>query len=134
MTSESATDIHPGELRPDLREGSDVRPVDVSRREELEKASRLGLTLDLDPFLDLLELVSYKWAVRVSVAVREDEDLLALLPSIFGREPAWRLGEEHHAEEEDDRRNHLKSPWHAEGGRTIHERAAIGDVLLNEVS
>lgn len=59
----------------------------------------------------------------------EDEDTLTFFPAVFGRKPTRRLGEDDHAEEEDDSGNHLKRPRNAEGGgRAANERAPVGDV------
>lgn len=91
-----------------------MRAIDVARREECEVADRLALTLDVQPLLDLLELASNPWAVRVTVAVRQNQHLLALLPAVFGGKPTRTLRKENHADEENDCRYHLESPRDSE--------------------
>jgi hypothetical protein len=102
--------------------------VDIARTDQLEEAGCLGLTLDFDPLLDLLEFVGNKGTVGVSVTMREDQDLLTFVPSILCSKPTWSLRKEHHSAEEDDSWDHLKCPRNAECGRTIDEGTTVGDV------
>lgn len=120
--------VHTRQLAPNLSEEANVSAVDVAGREELHIGHLLGLALNLKPLLDLLEFASNPWRVWIAVAVGENQDLLASLPAVLAGEPTGRLWEEHHAEEEDDRRNHLQSPWNAEGSWALDERAAVRDV------
>ena len=107
----------------------ELTAVDVARREKLEEADRLGLTLDVKPVLDLLELASNQSAVRVAFSVSKDEDGLALLPAVLCGKPTRRLRKKHHTEEENDSRDHLESPRNTEGGGgAFDEAAAVGDV------
>ena len=78
-------------LRPDLGEKTNMRAIDVPRSEQREVADLLGLALDLEPFLDLLEFPCNPWTVRIAAAMDQNQDTLALLPAIFTGEPAWRL-------------------------------------------
>jgi len=103
--------------------------VDVAGGEELNIADLLGLTLYVEPLLDLPILASNPGAVRVALAMGKHEYSLAFLPAVLGSEPTRRLGQKHHAEEENNGRNHLKCPRNAErGGGTADELAGVGDV------
>lgn len=47
-------------------------------------------------------------------------------------EPTRAFGEHSHTETEDDSRNHLQTPWNAEGRDTVDVRAAELDEVLDE--
>lgn len=64
--------------------------------------------------LDVLQLERHEGTIWVAFAVYKSKNGLAFFPSVFACEPAGRLGEEHHGEEEADGGNHLDPPWDAE--------------------
>ena len=112
-----------------MSEESDVGAVDVAGGEKLDIADSLGTTLNLQPFLDLLEFSGNPGAVGITFAVCQDQNALAFFPAVFSGEPTWRFRKDDHAEEKDDSGDHLQSPWDSErGSGALDERTTIGDV------
>ena len=92
-------DVHTRQLGPDLGKETDVSTIDHTRAEKLGVRDILGFALNLDPLLDLGKLASDPWTVGIASAMDVSEDLLALLPAIFGSQPTRRLWEHEHAKE-----------------------------------
>lgn len=93
--------------------------VDHVGFKQLEIADIGIVALELAHVLDILELAVHPGAVRVALAVNEDEDGMAVFPSVLSRKPTGRFWERKHAEEEDDGRDHLEAPWDAECSRSV---------------
>jgi hypothetical protein len=106
-------DIHASQLRPDLHEDSDDGTVEHGRFEEIQICDILVETLKLAHVLDVLQFEVHEWTIGIAFAVYENKNGVAFFPSIFACEPAGRLGEEHHGEEEADGGDHLDAPWDA---------------------
>lgn len=120
--------IHPRQLTPNLREQSNMRPINIFGREEID-ITHLGTgAFNIDPLSNLLKLASHPRTVRITFPVRENKDLLTFLPTILGGEPARRLGEDNHAEEENDGGDHLECPGNSESGVTVDEGTSVGNV------
>ena len=115
-------------MGPDLGEDADVGSIDHIRLEELKERGICVVALEFAHVFDILQFFCHERAVRVTFTVHEGENGVAVLPAVFACEPARRLGEEAHSDEEKDCWDHLQSPWEAECGRAIDEGAAIGDV------
>jgi hypothetical protein len=79
--------VHACELRPNLSEKTNVRPVDVLRVEQLPVSHISVQAFKLAVSLDLLEFTCNKWGVAVALAVHKRKDIHALLPAIFASEP-----------------------------------------------
>ena len=121
-------DVHARQLGPDLREDANVGPVEHVGLEELQEG-RVGVApFELAHGFDVLELLDDERAVRVASAVDEGEHGVAVFPAILAREPAGGLGQEVHADQEEDRRDHLDAPGDTEGGRAVDLGAAVGYV------
>ena len=114
-------DVHACQLGPDLGEDADVGSVDHVRFEQLEVRDVGVVALELAHVLDILELSGNEGAVRVAFAVDEGENGMAIFPAVLASQPPRRFGQEDHAEEETDGRDHLKSPWDAESFRSVKE-------------
>ncbi len=121
-------DVHPRQLRPDLGEDADVGPVDHVRLEEFQEGRVGVLAFEFAHVFDVFEFLDHEWAVRVAFAVHEGEYGVAFFPAVFAREPARGFGEEAHADEEEDRRDHLHAPRDPERGGALDFGAAIGYV------
>ena len=122
------TDVHPRQLGPDLREDADVGPVDHVRLEEFQEGGVGVLAFEFAHVFDVFEFLDHEGAVRVAFAVHEGEYGVAFFPAIFAREPTRGFGEEAHADEEQDRGDHLHAPRDPERGGALDFGAAIGYV------
>ena len=120
--------VHSCQLRPDLDKDADVGPVDHVWLEEFEERGVGVLAFEFAHVFDVLVFLQDERAVGVSLAVDEGEHGVAVFPAVFAREPAGGFGQEAHADEEKDGRDHLDTPWDAEGGGAVDFRAAVGDV------
>ena len=120
--------VHSCELGPDLREDADVGPVDHVGLEELEEGGVGVAAFEFANVFNVLEFLGDEGAVWVTFAVDEGEHGMAVFPAIFAREPARGFGEEAHADEEKDGRDHLDTPRDAECGGAVDFRAAVGNV------
>ena len=116
--------VHACQLGPDLREDADVGPVDHVWFEELEERGVGVVAFEFANAFDVLEFLGDEGAVWVSLAVHESEHGMAVFP-------AGRLGEEAHADEEEDCRDHLDAPWDAECSGAVDFRTPVGDVEHN---
>lgn len=83
-----------------LYKQTDNGSVQHAGTNELEVRRVFGFEFEFDPLLDLFVFTDDKGAFRVAVSVCESENLTALLPAVFGRQPARGFGQEHHAKEE----------------------------------
>lgn len=101
-------DIHAGQLRPDLREESDVGSVDHVWLEKLEIGYIGVVALEFAHILDLLYFAHDERAIWVAFAVHEGEHSASLLPAIFAREPTWGFREEYHSDKETNGGDHLE--------------------------
>lgn len=48
--------------------------------------------------------------VEIPLGVNEGQDLMALLPTVFARQPTRGFGQKHHAKEKENSRQHLQAP------------------------
>ena len=81
-------DIHACQLRPDLREDTNVGPVDHVWLEELEERSVGVVAFEFAHSFYILEFLDNKRAVRVAFSVDEGEHGVTVFPAIFPCEPA----------------------------------------------
>lgn len=100
--------------------------VDHARAEEFQIGRILGLLLLLDPVSDLVVLTVDPWAVRVALAVSQNQDLSTVLPAILACQPSGRFRQDEDTEEEADGRYHLQAPRHAPSGSAVDEGATVG--------
>lgn len=77
--------------------------------------------------------------VRISMSMHKGKYTMALIPTILPRQPTRRLWQQHHHEEKEHARHHLKTPGHAErsggvvGGVTAADHGApVGNVVHNQ--
>ena len=122
------TYVHTRQLRPDLREDADVGPVDHIWFEELDPRSISVIALKFTHVFDVLEFLHHKGAVRVAFSMDEGQDGVAFFPAVLAREPTGRFGQEAHADEQQDGRDHLQPPRNAECRGPVDLGAAVGDV------
>lgn len=85
-----------------MHKDTDVSTEDHVWLEEFEVGDVLVASLKFAHVADVLELVDNKWAVRVTFAVDESQDVVAVFPTILARQPSGRFGHEEHGEEETD--------------------------------
>lgn len=121
-------DVHAGELGPDLHENPDDGSVEHTRTQELKVRGVVSFGFDLDPLSDFVELANDKGTVRITMTVGESKHCTSLLPAVLRCQPARRLGEEDHAEEEQDGGDHLQSPGSTEGTSAVDEATAVADI------
>jgi len=105
-----------------------VCAVDHAWADELHVGDILGLALEVDPLLDFGELMCNVGAAGVALAMDQDEDAFALLPTILGSEPTRRLRENHHSKKKEDGGNHLQTPWDTESSGAVDVGATVRDV------
>lgn len=84
--------------------------VDVFRVEQLPVGDIGELRFEGACFLDILHLVLDKGAIGIALAMDQNQDPVALFPSVFTREPAGRLRHEDHEAEKENGRQHLNTP------------------------
>lgn len=121
-------DVHSGQLGPDLCEDADMCAVDHVRLNEFEVADVGVVALKLAHRLDFLVFAEDEGSVGVAVSVDKGENRKTLFPPVFAGEPAGGFRKNHHAEEEEDGRDHLQTPRDAEGGGTVDIAGSVGDV------
>ena len=135
-------DVHSTKLRPHLNAHTENHTLEhAGSNKSLEACNRL-FTLEPNRFLDFAILGKDLGIVQVAVSVKESEGLVGFIPAVFASEPTRRLGEEEHADKEDECRNHLDTPWNTEGGRAlvgvlcsaIDERGTVLDEVLDQDS
>ena len=85
-------DVHTSELRPNLAESSDHGTVNHVGLEEIQVCNVGVSALKLAHVLDILEFVRDEGMVRITLAVDEGENGLAIFPSVLAGEPTRRFG------------------------------------------
>jgi hypothetical protein len=95
-------DVHARKLRPDLSEHADMSAVNHVRLEQLEICDVGVISLKLTHFLDLLQFQLDERIIRITSAMNQGKDSMAVLPAILSCEPAWRFWQQEQHEEEED--------------------------------
>lgn len=116
--------VHAGQLTPDLREHADVSTIDHVWLEQLKVRDISVATLEFTHVFDLLEFLKNEWSISVAFSMDEGQYSVAFLPAVFASQPSRAFRQEKQTEEEDDSREHLKTPWHAESGWAAQVAAA----------
>lgn len=76
-------DVHTCQLRPDLREDSDVGTVDHTGFEEIQVSDILVAAFKFTHGFDVLQFEGHKWAVWIAFAVDEGQHAMAILPTVL---------------------------------------------------
>lgn len=97
--------------------------------EQLHEGNVSVLAFKLDHLTNLVQLKLHEGTVRVTLAVNQGKNSLCLLPSVVTGEPTRGFRQEHEPNTKDDSRNHLQTPWNTESLLTVHEAAAVGDII-----
>lgn len=79
--------VHSRQLRPDLREDTDMGAVDHVRFEQLEVGDIGVIPFELTHVFDVLQFTHDKWRVRVTVTVDERQDGMAVFPPVLTSQP-----------------------------------------------
>jgi hypothetical protein len=88
------------------------------------------LALKLAHGLNFLILAEDEGSVGVAFTVDEGQHSEAILPAVLTGQPTGRLGQQHHAEEEEDGGNHLQTPGNTEGGSARDIARSVGNAVL----
>ena len=106
-------------MGPDLREDADGGPVDHVWLAEFKEGSVGVVAFEFASAFYILELLDDEGAIWIAFSVDEGEHSMEISPAIFSREPAGWFGEEAHADEEKDSRDHSETLWDAERGGAV---------------
>jgi len=111
-----------------LCEDANVGSPDHVWLDEFEEGDIRIVAFEFAHILDVPVFSRDEGTVGVAFAMDQSQDGMAIFPSVLAGEPAWRFGEEAHADEKTDGGDHLKAPWNTEGSGTINKAATIGYV------